>query len=65
MHLELAREQQFHFMIALKVSELIFILYWNENKTFWTFSRVVERENIVLDQKDQISVCSLSFSLQS
>lgn len=63
MHLELAREQQFHFMITLKVAESIFFLYGNENKTFQAFCQnVFEWKNTFLDQKDQISLCSLSFS---
>lgn len=64
MHLELAREQRFHFMITLKVAELIFFLYWNENKTFWEFCQnVFEWKNTFLDQKDQVSVYSLPLSL--
>jgi len=63
MHLELAREQQFHFMITLKVAGLIFFLYWNENKTFRALCQnVFEWKNTLLNQKDQISVCFLSFS---
>jgi len=61
-HLELARKQQFHFVITLKVSELIFILYWNENKTFLAFSQnVFEKENIFLDQNIKF-LFALSFS---
>lgn len=61
-HLELARKQQFHFVITLKVSELIFILYWHENKTFLAFSQnVFEKENIFLDQNIKF-LFALSFS---
>lgn len=63
-HLKLAGEQQFHFMITLKVSELIFILYWNENKTLWAFSEnVFEKEAIFLDQNIKFLLLSLSLSL--
>lgn len=64
LYLELAREQQSCFMITLKVAELNFFLYWNENKTFQAFCQnVFECKNIFLDQKDQVSVCSLPFSI--
>lgn len=64
MHLELAGEQQSHFMITLNVAELIFFLYWNENKTFQALSQnVFERKNAFLDQNPITILSVLSLSL--
>lgn len=63
MHLELAGEQQFHFMITLNVAELIFFLYWNENKTFQALCQnVFEWKNAFLDQNPITFLSALSFS---
>lgn len=63
-HLELAGEQQFHFMITLNVAELIFFLYWNENKTFQAVRQnAFEWKNAFLDQNPITFLSALSLSL--
>lgn len=63
MPLELAGEQQFHFMITLNIAELIFFLYWNENKTFQALCQnVFEWKNAFLDQNPITFLSALSFS---
>lgn len=63
MHLELAGEQQFYFMITLNVAELILFLYCNENKTFQAlFQNVFEWKNTFLNQNPTTFLSVLSFS---
>lgn len=61
MHLELAGEQQFPFMITLNTAELIFFLYWNENKTFQALCQnVFEWKKCIFGSKPHhIYVCVL------